>query len=71
VKDQIRNRPFEDLVTLSGQAKVIINSGNVESFCKNMNFINENYHTLYREIINISKELADKAEDFSSTFHSM
>lgn len=72
IKDQIKNRPFEDLVTLSGNAKIFLQpSSSGAKFCNNLTDIVDNYQILYREIINCSKELTEKAADFSSTFHQM
>lgn len=72
IKDIIKNRPFEELVTLSGHAKVIIVPNSACSrFCTNLNEIAENYQILWRETINCSKELSEKAMDFAATFQQL
>lgn len=72
IKEQIKNRPFEELVTMNGNAKVvIIPNSNCSKFCERLPDIVDNYQILYREIINCSKELSEKALDFSATFHQL
>ncbi|TNV73396.1 hypothetical protein FGO68_gene7261 [Halteria grandinella] len=72
LKDQIKNRPFEELVTFSGAAKVIVQPGSgSERFNKMLNETTENYQTLYREAINCAKTLHEQAMGFSASFHSM
>lgn len=59
-------------MTLTGNAKVILQPGSVCSkFCTQLNDVVDNYQILNKEIITCANDLADKAGDFSSTFHQM
>jgi phage-related minor tail protein len=40
-------------------------------FCTQLTDVVDNYQILYKEIINCSKDLSEKAADFSSTFYQM
>ena len=62
IKDQLKNRPLEELITISGKAKVALApNGNSQKFCQQMHEVTDSYQTLYREMIGLSKELTEKA----------
>ena len=72
LKDDLKKRSIEDLLTLSGQAKVhLVPGSNSSKFCTQMNDIAENYQILYREMIGCAGELTEKAADFSATLYNM
>jgi hypothetical protein len=72
VKEQSKNRPIEDFITLAGNAKVFLNSSSIcYKMCQQLPEIAENNQILYREIINCAKDLTEKASDFATTFHQM
>lgn len=72
IKEHIKSRPFNDLVTLTGSAKVVILPNSAcQKFCTNLSDIAENYQILWRETISCSKELSEKAMDFAATFQQL
>jgi len=70
IREQLKNRNFNDLVTINGVGKLFI-SRNCQTFCETNMDITDFYFKLYREIIDCSKELAEKAQDFAATFHQL
>jgi len=57
-------------VTINGVGKLFI-SRNCQVFCESNQDVTDIYYKLYREIIDCSKELSDKAQDFAATFHQL
>lgn len=71
-KEQIKARPYEELTTFNGSAKVFLQQGSHSSkFCHTMNDYTDSYVILQRAMINVSKELSVKAADFLSTVEEM
>lgn len=72
LKDKIKSRPYTQLTTFNGSAKVFLQPGShSQKFCNTMNDYVDSYEILQRAMINVSKELSTKASDFLATVEEM